>query len=434
MSVLFKTDYAADKAANRIDPVWLPDGYQAPSGKITLGLEADGSAYQRHECQPGVNWNNMQRADTMTRRLDPYLREGQEFAVTLVMMLEPGFSAPNPGWSATGLEAHDVRGSIAPGVGTQASMILAADQNGVMLKVFGGVMSTSTGAPANDADKFYSARFPFTIGEYHRLDFYQYGSADRTKGRVRLAIDGAVVIDKVCATIYTGSSSYWKQPYYRDPNQSANKTCAIRCKDLTAYIGAGCWAEALEDGGGTPVPPEPGPDAPVNKGLPVIRGDLVVDEQLTVTPGEWDGSPTAYAYQWQYSRDDGAAWGDVSGATLATFEQSATFVNCHVRCRVTATNPGGATQVFSEKAGPILAVAPEPVPPTDSLPLTVTGGPPTVHLSWTPPAGATGYTYWKNGKLVSSTKDGSVSSVKISVKTGDKVEVRATGPFGSVTV
>lgn len=227
--IVWKTDYAHSQN---------PWGYQCPPGKITRGVEADGRAYQRHENDPGVNWNAMQRADAI-ENTPTALSEGMEVAYSWSQMLEPGFFAPNPGWCVVGAEVHDSRGS------TQSPLELLTSQNGVTVRVFGGQISAiPPGKPTNAADKLYTGTYPFAAGVYHDCVLGLGLSGDRTKGWCCYSVDGIVRVNETCATLYTGGTGYVKLAFYRDPNQPTNKVAAVRFGNMTFYEGAGSWEAA----------------------------------------------------------------------------------------------------------------------------------------------------------------------------------------------
>jgi hypothetical protein len=80
----------------------------------------------------------------------------------------------------------------------------------------------------------------------------------------------------------------------------------------------------------------------VNTVAPAISGDPAVGSLLTSTQGTWTGdAPISYAYQW---RADGAS---ISGATSQIYTTLIGDVGKAITCRVTATNPGGATSAIS---------------------------------------------------------------------------------------
>jgi hypothetical protein len=82
-------------------------------------------------------------------------------------------------------------------------------------------------------------------------------------------------------------------------------------------------------GGGGPPPTE----APVNIDVPHVTQAGAV---LTCTMGNWSGTPTGYAYQWQL---DGAP----IGTDAATYTRDSADVGHTAACVVTATNAIGST-------------------------------------------------------------------------------------------
>jgi hypothetical protein len=94
--------------------------------------------------------------------------------------------------------------------------------------------------------------------------------------------------------------------------------------------------------------------APANTSLPQVSGTMQVGQTLTTTSGTWSGSPSI-AYQWQYSRDSGATWLNVNGATATIFQESSTFQGAKIRVRTTASNSVGSATVASAAVGPVAA-------------------------------------------------------------------------------
>jgi hypothetical protein len=86
---------------------------------------------------------------------------------------------------------------------------------------------------------------------------------------------------------------------------------------------------------------------PVNVDVPFVTQ---AGDTLSCTMGNWNGEPTAYAYQWQ--RDGTVAIG-TGGATYAV---TAEDVDHLVRCIVTATNASGATE--APPSNEVLVVSP----------------------------------------------------------------------------
>jgi subtilisin family serine protease len=83
--------------------------------------------------------------------------------------------------------------------------------------------------------------------------------------------------------------------------------------------------------------------APVNTALPVISGNAVVGQQLTVTNGSWSGSPTSFAYQWERCDGNGANCSTIVGATSNTYVVTSGDVSSTLRAVVTASNSAGST-------------------------------------------------------------------------------------------
>lgn len=82
---------------------------------------------------------------------------------------------------------------------------------------------------------------------------------------------------------------------------------------------------------------------PINTVAPVISGLALEGQSLSVTTGTWRGvpGPITYAYQWQ--RDSV----DIVGATSDTYVVQSADFSSTVRCKVTATNPLGSEEAFS---------------------------------------------------------------------------------------
>lgn len=69
-------------------------------------------------------------------------------------------------------------------------------------------------------------------------------------------------------------------------------------------------------------------------------------DPVTVTTGTWTGSPTSFAYLWQFGPSPAGAWTDVPSGTTNTYQAP----NAYFRCRVTATNDTGSTIAYSDVA------------------------------------------------------------------------------------
>jgi hypothetical protein len=97
---------------------------------------------------------------------------------------------------------------------------------------------------------------------------------------------------------------------------------------------------------------------PVNTVAPTITptsGTAGTTTYSVNSDGSWTNSPTSYAYQWQYN-DQGATFLNISGATSSSYSPPSNFFSglfyaSPIRCRVTASNSGGAgSPAFSNTA------------------------------------------------------------------------------------
>jgi len=85
--------------------------------------------------------------------------------------------------------------------------------------------------------------------------------------------------------------------------------------------------------------------APHNSVGPVITGDFIEGEELSVSDGTWTGSPT-FTYQWLRGPSLNKLV-DIAGADADTYTLTADDVDLIVTCAVIATNDFG---VRSHKA------------------------------------------------------------------------------------
>lgn len=81
--------------------------------------------------------------------------------------------------------------------------------------------------------------------------------------------------------------------------------------------------------------------APINTAAPVASGTGTVGQNLNVTNGTWQYSPTGYAYQWLRGGST------IAGATNAVYALVGADSGNSVSCQVTATNAAGSTAVGS---------------------------------------------------------------------------------------
>jgi len=98
--------------------------------------------------------------------------------------------------------------------------------------------------------------------------------------------------------------------------------------------------------------------APQNTAPPTISGTPRVGQTLTATTGTWNGSPTAYAFQWLRCNPGGQACVAIPGATANTYTLQAPDQGNTIRVQVTATNASGSTTAQSAQTATIAAAGP----------------------------------------------------------------------------
>jgi hypothetical protein len=108
--------------------------------------------------------------------------------------------------------------------------------------------------------------------------------------------------------------------------------------------------EIKADALGVPDEGEPPTEAPAVVDVPHVAGNGVVGETLTCTLGNWTGTPSSYAYQWQRDGADFAATGD-------TYVIAAEDDGHSLSCVVTATNAIGSTTAPPSNAVAVSAAA-----------------------------------------------------------------------------
>jgi hypothetical protein len=97
-------------------------------------------------------------------------------------------------------------------------------------------------------------------------------------------------------------------------------------------------------------------DLPRNIGAPGIAGTAKRTLTLTASAGTWTPAGATYAYQWQ--RDDGSGFADITGATAAAYVLVTADVDATIRVKVTATNVDGSTSVASASTTVVVAATP----------------------------------------------------------------------------
>jgi hypothetical protein len=124
---------------------------------------------------------------------------------------------------------------------------------------------------------------------------------------------------------------------------------------------------------------------PANTVAPSVAGPPLQGWLVSVALGTWVGSfPITYTYQWQ--RDSGSGFADISGATGATYTVQAGDVGASIRCSVTATNAGGAAVATTPGSATIQSGS------APSVQATFSGSDGTLLTAYTPEIGAGSFT------------------------------------------
>ena len=105
---------------------------------------------------------------------------------------------------------------------------------------------------------------------------------------------------------------------------------------------------------------------PVSTQAPAVSGTAQRASVLSATHGAWSGVGNAYGYQWQ--RNAGSGWTNITGATTSGYTLTVADENATVRMEVTATNPDATV---SADSAPTVTVP--SAPPTSSQPPAVSG-------------------------------------------------------------
>jgi outer membrane protein assembly factor BamB len=110
------------------------------------------------------------------------------------------------------------------------------------------------------------------------------------------------------------------------------------------------------------------PPPPENLSSPTISGSAVVGMQLTADPGQWDGNPTSFTYQWFSCDINFDDCPNISGATEQTYVVQAAEVGRLIGVEVVASNQNGPSfPADSDVIGPVTG------PPADLTPPAITG-------------------------------------------------------------
>jgi hypothetical protein len=94
---------------------------------------------------------------------------------------------------------------------------------------------------------------------------------------------------------------------------------------------------------------------PSNTVLPSLAGTATVGQQLTASPGSWQGSPTpSYGYAWQRCDSAGNNCGPIAGAAGTSYTLVAADAGSTVEVVVTGSNSAGQASATSAPSGVVL--------------------------------------------------------------------------------
>jgi hypothetical protein len=140
--------------------------------------------------------------------------------------------------------------------------------------------------------------------------------------------------------------------------------------------------------------------APVVSSVPVVSGSAEDGGVVSSTAGVWSNSPTSFGYVWQSSRDGGATWQAVAGATSSAVPLVDGLVGARVRSVVTATNSAGSASAVSAATA---VVAPPSIVQSVVAGQTLTG---TVDWTATPSVAVKQVVFGLDGNTVTYTDTG----------------------------
>ena len=109
---------------------------------------------------------------------------------------------------------------------------------------------------------------------------------------------------------------------------------------------------------------------------PSVSGAASEGQTLSASHGNWSGSPTGFAYQWQQCAAGGEGCSDITGATAPHYPLGAPNVGHRLRVVVVASNENGSASADSQLTEVVASSAPPaPVvqPPSNQTPPSLTG-------------------------------------------------------------
>jgi hypothetical protein len=135
---------------------------------------------------------------------------------------------------------------------------------------------------------------------------------------------------------------------------------------------------------------------PANTVSPSVSGTAQQGVLLTANTGTWTPKPTKYSYQWQ--RNTGSGWSNISGATGQTYRPGAADLAATLDVIVSATDAAGTASATSAATSAVLSGA-----PVNTTAPTITGSAPKQGValsvavgSWSPAATSYSYQWQRN--------------------------------------
>ena len=125
--------------------------------------------------------------------------------------------------------------------------------------------------------------------------------------------------------------------------------------------GSATSAPSAAVAGTTTAPAAPLVSAPVNTALPTLTGTAQQGQNLFTSTGTWNGSPTAYSYQWKLCDSAGNNCKNIGGEIFSGITLSSAYVGSTLRVTVTASNGSGSASATSAPSAIVAGLSSAPV-------------------------------------------------------------------------
>lgn len=152
---------------------------------------------------------------------------------------------------------------------------------------------------------------------------------------------------------------------------------------------------------------------------PTITGTAVDGQTLNAGPGDWNGSPTSYSYQWLRCQSGSCA--AVSGATSSTYTVGAGDIGSQLEVQVTAVNSAGATSASSQPTSTVPTSATTLTLTSSANPVTV-GNPVTFTATVSPSVDGGTISFSEDGQPLSWCQDVAVSGSNLTATCAGEAE------------